>query len=202
MPADHNESVEHHADDLALAQKAASGDKRAQRILVDRLMNRVRATTGYLAGVDADADDYAQLALVEVLKSIGSYRGETRLDYWADKIAVRTAMRHIKKRRKLLNRSAELTPEVVGATDATPHAESARKRLRKHLAQHIAKLSPERRTVVTLRMVHEYSISEIADITGTPINTVRDRLRIGKKNLQKSILADPDMKHWAKSLKK
>ena len=200
MPAEHDESApDSHGDDLELAQKAAGGDKRAQRMLVDRLMNRVRSTVGYLAGGHADADDYAQLALVEILKSLESYRGETKLDYWADKIAVRTAMRHIKKKRRLLNRSAPFTPEIVEGTADSPHRDAARQRLRKRLAAHIAKLKPERRTVVTLRLVHEYSISEIADITGAPINTVRDRLRVGKKNLQKSILADDDMKAWARS---
>lgn len=201
MPADRTDTVSvRHSEDLALARKVAGGDKRATRILVDRLMNRVRATIGYLSGAGDDADDYAQLALVEVLRSIGSYRGETKLDYWADKIAVRTAMRHMKKRRVKMSQMTELTPESMGVDERTPQTLAARRQLRKRLAEHIAKLPTERRTVVTMRLVHEYSINEIADITGAPSNTVRDRLRIGRKELQKSILADPSLKRWAKSL--
>lgn len=189
-----------HQDDLALAQNAASGDKRAQRMLVDRLMNRVRTTIGYLSGGSADADDWSQMALVEILRSVGSYRGETKLEYWSEKIAVRTAMRQIKKRRRLLDRLAPVTPDLAESPGDNPQQHATRQALRKALALHLAALKPERRTVVVLRLVNEHTISEIADITGTPVNTVRDRLRLGRKTLKRRILADPVLKDWAKSL--
>jgi DNA-directed RNA polymerase specialized sigma24 family protein len=33
-------------------------------------------------------------------------------------------------------------------------------------------------------------------MTGAPVNTVRDRLRVGRKQLKKKILTDPSLQDW------
>jgi DNA-directed RNA polymerase specialized sigma24 family protein len=62
--------------------------------------------------------------------------------------------------------------------------------LRRRLAQHLQVLPAQRRVVVLLRFVHGYSIEEIAAITETRPNTVRDRLRVGKQELRRALLED------------
>ncbi len=180
--------------DVALTRAAATGDHVARRDLVSRLLDSVRRTVTYLMGADMDAEDLAQVALIHILRSAGAFRGDCSLEYWADRIAVRTAMKHINKRRRRENLSAgvwEPPAEYLSVDDQT-----SRRRVRVRLAELLQKLSPERRTAVALHHVQGYDLLEISEMTGSPVNTVRDRLRVGRKQLKKHILRDPMLKEW------
>jgi RNA polymerase sigma-70 factor (ECF subfamily) len=52
---------------------------------------------------------------------------------------------------------------------------------------------------VVLHHVEGYGLPEIAEISGAPVNTVRDRLRIGRRQLRQRILADPEVRDWLKT---
>jgi len=180
------------AGDVQLAKRAADGDHKARTQVAERLFSRICTTVRYLVGWDRDADDLVQTALMDILKSLGNYRGEGRLEAWADRITVRTAKRGMVRRRR--------KEEVVRLFDALPFAESPtqpiRGKLREHLALLLQKLPARKRRVVVLRWLYQYSIEEIATITDTPVNTVRDRLRTGRKQLRKWILKDPVLRDF------
>lgn len=143
----------------------------------------------YLAPNHPDVDDLVQRSLIEILRSAGTFRGESSLETWSDRIASRTAMRLIKQRA----RQAEVVTLVA---DPEPDElfsgedEVMKAGLRRRLAGLLSRLSPERRAAVVLHHVHGYSVQEISDLTDTPVNTVRDRLRVGKALLRKYILND------------
>lgn len=180
--------------DTELTAAAASGDAVARRDLVDRVLNQVRRTTAYLTSGGPEADDLAQLALMQILGSAGSYRGECSLEYWADRISVRTVMKHIHKVRRR-ERLSEGMHEPQGQTEEVDEQAEGHG-LRKRLACLLQKLSPDRRTAVVLHHVQGYDLSEISEITGAPVNTVRDRLRVGRAQLRQHILRDPALRDW------
>ncbi|MDJ0762866.1 MAG: RNA polymerase sigma factor [Myxococcota bacterium] len=181
--------------ELVLAQTAASGDKNAQRDLINAVVDQVRRTASYLANPERDADDLAQVALIQILNSVKAFRGECSLRYWADRITVRTAMKQARKRQrrdKLWGTSNfNHLPPARGLEECL-----AQDQIRLRIAGHLKKLSTDRRTAIVLHHIQGYGISEIAEMTGTPVNTVRDRLRVGRKQLKKRILADRSLKEW------
>lgn len=192
--------------DLTLAQAAGRGDLRARQQLADRLFDRVRATVSYLAGGDPDKDDLVQLSLVEILRSAGSFRAEGNLEGWADRIAVRTSLRWLKTRRRrdevlhavddadaLLER---LDTEEASGEGPGLEQEAQRRQLHGRLARLLGRLDPERRAAVLLRWVHGYTVEEIAELTDARVNTVRGRLRRGKRQLRRLILTDPMLRGW------
>ena len=181
--------------DRELAAAAAAGDPDARRRLAERLMDRVRATAAYLAAGHPDAEDYAQLALVEILESAGSFRGASALESWADRIAVRTVMRYVKQRRwRAQHLSFDSEQEAVSAADT--EREVGRRRLARRLAELFAKLKPKQREVVTMRVVLGYSLREIAEATGANVNTVRYRLDTGRNKLRRQLRRDPALREW------
>ena len=188
-------------DDLALTSAAGRAEPRALRAVAERLLDRVRATVHYLVAGHADAEDLVQLSLVEILRSIDSFRGRSRLETWADRITVRTSMRELRRQRQQDQRDqAEAKIDLSPRQDASQEREALRGQLRLRLATKLARLSPERRAVVVLRFVHGYSIREIAEITETPANTARDRLQVGKRLLRGFILKDPVLRDWAEMM--
>jgi RNA polymerase sigma-70 factor, ECF subfamily len=174
-----------------VAFAAASGDPVAMRRLADLLLDRVALTVRYLAGADSDADDYVQMSMMEILRSVGSFRGESSLETWAEKITVRTTMRHLKHRRwrsqiVALDPAPDDVSLAVGADRRV-----AQTSLADRLTSIVGSLTPERREVVTLRLVLGHSIEEISELTGAKINTVRDRLAVARRQLRSKIARDP-----------
>ena len=194
-PATHHDDTTRREADLRLAQRAADGDRGAQEEVVIRVMARVRATVGYLLGPTQESDDIIQQVLIEIVRGVHTYAGFARLETWADRIAVRTTMRAI-KRHRWRERVVRLWPgELPEVADEGGMDDEVM--VRRRLASVLQKIAPERRVALVLRLVHEYSVREIAELTNAPLNTVRDRLRVGREALRKAARRDPVLGEWA-----
>ncbi len=181
--------------DVEMALRAGQGDPTARRELVGRLINRVRATTRYLAGGHPDAEDYAQLAFIEILQSAATYRGDSTLESWAEKITVRTAMRCIKKQR-WRGQYLVINSEHEGRQDGRVEERVANRRVMKRFAEFLGALKPRFRAAMVLKLVYGYSIAEISEITGANEFTVRYLLRVGRKKLRWQLKHDPLLREW------
>jgi RNA polymerase sigma-70 factor (ECF subfamily) len=179
-PADNNEAV-------ALAAQAAAGDTHAQRRLVERLHRRVQSIALSILGNALDAEDATQVILMEILKSIGSFRGES-LTGWSDRIAARTAIRHARQRRihGLRFEATENLDNLAWSKDAAYADADHARDLRDYLAQ----LPEARREVLVLRHMLDYSIDEIAELTDVSPNTVKDRLLHAREQMRRLIRRD------------
>ena len=164
----------------------ATGDPVAQRAVVERLRRRVHAIALSVLGNVPDAEDAAQSGMLEILKSAGSFRGDNLMG-WADRIAVRTAMRHARQRRVRAARQAQTEVEELGelGVEPLPH-----RGLPRPLLEYLGELPEARRVVLVLRHVVGYSIAEIAELTEVSPNTVKDRLTQARTELRKRLRRD------------
>jgi RNA polymerase sigma-70 factor (ECF subfamily) len=103
-----------------------------------------------------------------------------------------------------LRRRERLRAEVHEPEQWTPGTDERAnlRRLRLRLAEKLQQLSPERRNAVVLHHVEGYGVAEIAELTDAPINTVRDRLRQGRKLLRKKIKTDPTLREWVEAMER
>ncbi len=174
-------------DDPELLSLAAAGDPTAQERLVLLLRRRVRTIALAVLGHAADAEDTVQCALMEILASARTFRGDN-LYAWSDRIAVRTAVRHARKRRM---RSAQVDattdPTTLCAAPGSPSPEHA---IPRPILDYLAELPEARRTALVLRHVMDYSLDEIAQLTSTPVNTVKDRLLQARRQVRQRIRRD------------
>lgn len=166
----------------------------AQHEVARLLLPRVRSTVGYLMGGHADADDTIQDVLIEILRSVPSYRGAGVFRAWADRITVRHTMRAIKKRRRR-SRVEPIDEHLDRFATSAPDL-ARRIRLRRRLAMLIGRLSEKHRAAIVLRLVHGYSPEEIAHMTDTQLNTIRDRLRTARAKLRGQARRDPVISAW------
>src|ERR687893_1847043 len=68
--------------------------------LYDLLVRGLSAGLGnYGGGVDANAGDFAQEALIKITGNLDSFRGESRFTTWAQKIAMNVALTELKRSR-------------------------------------------------------------------------------------------------------
>jgi RNA polymerase sigma-70 factor (ECF subfamily) len=167
--------------DLGLMEAVARGDARAREELVRRLMPRAQRLCQALLRNAADAKDACQTALLQVLRSAPTYRGECSLEYWSDRIVTRTALRWMTSERR--KRQASLPHETgVDGGAAQP---------RVLLRECLNRLSEPQRTTLVLRACFEYSVDEIAALTHCSRNTVKDRLTRARQILR-ALVRTPD----------
>ena len=154
------------ADDVELMGRVARGDADAQRQVVRRLLRRVESLCRAVLRGREEALDARQLSIVEILRSAHSFRGSSSLERWADRITVRTTLRAAASERR-----AQRAPVDFERDTTHPTSESVL------LArQYLDGISERQRMVVVMRHSLEYSIEEIAEMTGISQNAVKDRL--------------------------
>lgn len=173
--------------DVELMVAVAANDRIAQRVVVERLARRVRKVTGLLCRTAADADDAAQLALIEILKSAATFRVASSLERWAERITIRTTLRAArleKSRRGLLERWLPAGVLPWGGPPAQASVEEI------GLDALLRQLSRERFQAFALHHALDYTVEEIAELTGSPVGTVKDRLVSARKQLRKLIHAE------------
>ncbi len=178
--------------------RVQAGDADARAELVDRVLDPVLKTTSYLAGGREDARDLAQSALIRILQAAADYRGDASIEYWAKRITVHTCAKAFEKnrrRRGLIERTHDSSPETEGIEERTEAY-----RARRRLAELLGTLEYKVRAVMVLHYLDDRSIAEVADLTEAPVNTVRGRLRDGRKALRKKILNDPLLRVWVKEI--
>jgi len=166
--------------------RVSAKDPVAERILVRRLSGRVARLARLLSGPSVDADDAAQLALLEILGSAGTVRVAASLEAWADRITVRTVARLV--RRESAHKSLLARWIVPGELPWGRRDDAATEPL--GLDAMLARLSAERREALVLRHALEYSVEEIAELTGAHVGTVKDRLVAGRKEIRKALERD------------
>jgi len=176
--------------DLELAKACELGDVQARNVLVKRLMGMVRALTRYLSSGDSESDDYAQLALIEILNSIGKFRGEGTIESWARRVVVRSTIRQIKMKRKQ-RKIVLLDPEAEQKVHLLVRDNTEKNTIARHIAIVLGKLKPKYRIAITLKLVLGYTVDEISDLTDVNAYAVRHRLREGRKKLHRLISCDP-----------
>lgn len=181
-------------DEVDLVRLAAVGERKARETIALRLVKRVRNLAHHLVYDRTEAEDVAQAAMIEVLASLASFRGDSSLAHWADRITARVAYAQLRRHRR---DSEALELEQLGRVTTTTTLQEGDSMLRSRLAAHFHRLQPDRRVVLVMKLIGGCSLSDISLATDAPLNTVKDRLRVGREELRRALLQDPAMKDFA-----
>jgi len=172
-----------------VALRECHSNRTALTAIATQLLPRVRNLIRYLVHGDQDVDDIAQEALLAVLRGLPSYRSEGSLESWADRVVARVTFAWLRRRKP--QRAYHVEVEYESATDDSAQPDEYLRRRR--LVALLDKLPHEQRYALVLHHVVGLSVEEIALDTATKSETVRTRLRLGKRRLRE--LADPQRTH-------
>lgn len=169
-------------DAASLVEAARGGDRRATEALVRRLLPRVRNLARYLVGSDSEVEDMAQQSLIAIVRGLPNFRGEGRLESWADRITVRETLRYAKAKRARRRRE-----EQAGEDPAwRPSLEGAPPGTRRELVRLLDRLPETQREAVVLHHVVGLSVPEAASQLGVSFDTLKSRLRLGMGKLREA----------------
>ncbi|HEY2601692.1 MAG TPA: RNA polymerase sigma factor [Thermoleophilaceae bacterium] len=128
----------------------------------------------------AAAEDIAQEAFLSALRALHRFDRRRPFGPWLHRIVVNRAIDWARAR--ALRRELDVEPPDGELRDDVEG--------RDELASALARLTPERRAVVVLRYVLEYTPGEIAELLDLPRGTVNSRLRRALDDLAHEVARD------------
>src|ERR671917_1304765 len=165
--------------------------------LYDLLVRGLRLGLGnYGGGVDANAEDFAQEALIKITGNLDSFRGESRFTTWAQKIAMNVALTELKRRRwrdvslqDLLDRRSA-TGRGLADPQQTPEQVAVQNQVLAKLRRTIdEELTDRQREAVVAVILEEMPIAEVARRMGTNQNALYKVLHDARKTLKRQMEA-------------
>ena len=150
-----------------------------------------------MLGNDADAEDVTQDVLLQVIRKLDTFRGDSQLSTWLHRVTVNAALAHRQKRANRQKRETnETDPDMLEASapggpvkrwntapdDAALAAEQA-----ETIEKAIGELPPPFRDVYVLADVEGLPNAEIGDMLGLSVAAVKSRLHRARLRMRDAL---------------
>jgi len=167
--------------DGELVETAIAGREASFEELVRRYQRPIAAYVYRMVGDYDSALDLTQEVFIKVYNSLSRYRSEFKFSTWIYKIAHNAAIDHIRRfavREQALasGTDGERREAAIESRRLTPEQESEREERRSEIESVVQLLPAAYRELIVLRHSHDLSYDEIAEVTGLPLGTVKNRL--------------------------
>ena len=167
--------------DVDLVSSALAGREAGFEELVRRYQRPIAAYVYRMVGDYDSALDLTQEVFIKVYNSLFRYRSEFKFSTWIYKIAHNAAIDHLRRhavRGQALTSSteAERREVILESLRLTPEQESEKKERCSEIEAVVHLLPDAYRELIVLRHSHDLSYDEIAEVTGLPLGTVKNRL--------------------------
>jgi RNA polymerase sigma-70 factor (ECF subfamily) len=190
-----NSSGSSGSDDIALVEAARRGDRSCLDQLLRRHYDRVFAVCRRVTGHESDAADAAQEAMILIVRGLDKFDGRSSFATWVYRIATNASLDELRRKRRRplvgLGSNANLDHDAddAQADHADPDSGARIDGIgdRMLLDHALAALAEDFRVPVVLRDVGCLDYSEIADVLGVPVGTVKSRIARGRAQLAASL---------------
>lgn len=181
--------VQPERDDRALVAACLEGDRTAFDEIVARHRRTVYQVCHRFVNNPEDANDLAQETFVRAWKGLASFKGTAALSTWMYRIAVNVCLNRVSAARP---DHEPLDPDrFVDTRTEAPGAALLRGERAAAVRRAIAQLPEKQRATLILRVYHDLSHQEIADILGNTVGAVKANFFHALANLKKTLRSAP-----------
>ena len=184
--------------DLALARRAADGERGAQRELFHAQRASVHHTLFRILGSNRDLEDLVQDAFLEIFRALPSFRGDSTLTRWCQTIATRTAYLAI-SRRKPQAIDLALVEETLPADGDTRRLVQVRQAARRLYAA-LERIDAKQRVAFALAVIDGLSLAEVAHLTESTVVATKTRVWRARRDLMKRAAKDSVLSSYIEEL--
>ncbi len=156
---------------------------RSQREFIDAHIDYIHRILVRIVGPSHLIEDLVQDSLIQVLRSLQTYRGEATLRTWIARITVRVAYAHL-RRNHVQTVPLELVPDVASET-ATGEAQFAARNAGRRMYALLDEMDPKLRVAFVLHAIDGRTVREVAQMTDSNIIATKSRIRRTKAKLRR-----------------
>ena len=179
----------------ALVRRAQAGDPAALSELVQSQQTYVYSIAMSLMHNPADAADMTQEVFIRLMRSLGTYRAETKFTTWLYRLVTNICLDGLRRRGRPVeslddtssggNEDATSIGQRLADSDrwTQPEEEVQLRESATEVRAALAQLPPAQRLALTLHYFEDLRYEDIAEVMGLPLNTVKSHIRRGKERL-------------------
>ena len=175
-------------DDLLTRLQA--GDERALTDLAETYGSKIyQLAFRYLRNRE-DAEEVTQDVLYKVYSKVGAFRGDAALSSWIYRIALNTCNTRLRSRSRYtisIEEQREASGFELAAETEDLGSGIQQEQVTRHVRRALQGLPAEMRQVIIMKEYEGLKFSEIADVLGIPISTVKTRMYTGLTELRKRL---------------
>jgi len=174
----HNKMEQFKDMDAQLIDEVGKGNQAAFDILFSKYNNKLYASLLAFTKSQELAEDLTQKTFIRVWKKIETFRGDSSLFTWIYRIAINLAKNEFSSKQA---KNQGITDNIDDTYDlessvSSPESHAIEAESMQAVMDFIASLPSDLREAISLREFDGKSYEEIAQITGSPIGTVRSRI--------------------------
>ena len=180
--------------DTDLVARAAAGEGDCFDVLVGRYHRPIANFIFRMVSNYETSLDLTQEVFIKVYGSLGRYNPEFKFSTWIYKIASNTAIDYLRKQSVttsplyLVSGNDEEFELPIPAKGPSPERALERTERSAQIEEAISKLPHRYRELIVLRHVSELSYDEIAEVTGLPLGTVKNRIFRAREAMRKHLV--------------
>lgn len=176
--------------DTQIIERTLRGEPDAFGLLVRRWERRIHGLTLRMLGHDDEARDATQETFLSAFRNLSKFRGEAKFSSWIYRIALNVCNTRLRSRSRA-SISIEQQQETVGleipAETADLGSGIQKEQVARYVRRAIQALPPDMRQVIIMKEYDGLKFSEIAEILGIPVSTVKTRMYTGLAELRKRL---------------
>ncbi|MWC30643.1 RNA polymerase sigma factor [Paenibacillus sp. MMS18-CY102] len=172
-----------------LVKQAQRGDKEALvQLIISQQDAYYRLAYSYMKN-EHDAMDAMEDMIVTLYEKLDQLQKGESFYSWSKTILVNRCKTLLRKKERFLPVGDEQEPSLAALSDENPFRNSESEYDMQVLLTH---LNERQREAIELRYVHDLPYQTIADMTGTPIGTIKSRISKSIQKLRSIIGGDRD----------
>jgi len=182
-------------DDATLVAEVKAGNPAVADAFCRRILPVVDKTVRRLLGRDdSEREDLAQIAIIELVKSIGRFRAESSLDTWVSAVTAHVVYKQIRRRPLGRHVSLDLVQdELLQSWRPTGEGVFAAREALSRVLRHLDAVGGKLAWSFILHDVLGHSLTEVASIMGVSEAAAQSRLVRGRARLHERIEDDPEL---------
>jgi RNA polymerase sigma-70 factor, ECF subfamily len=182
-------------EDERLISRASAGDAAAFREIYERHRADVARLVYRMLGGRSDFEDVVQEVFVQVHRSLKDFRGQSKLSTWMHRVTVNVVLMHRRAARSRPVFAEEPPTEGMLRSDHTtaPDEDAERRERMRAFGRLLDRLADKKRIVFVLHELEGVAPTEIAEIVGAPVLTVRTRLFYARRELEGMLRDEPSL---------
>jgi RNA polymerase sigma-70 factor (ECF subfamily) len=173
---------------------AVEACRRGEREAFDRLVLRYQREVYRLCyrfvNNHEDANDLAQEVFLRAWRAIARFRGESSFSTWLYRIAVNACLNFRALRRPSTQELPEGLPDPLPGAEARLLSDDEARRVR----EAVARLPEKQRATLILKVYHERTHEEVAEILGSTVGTAKANLFHALGNLRRLVAERGEMR--------
>lgn len=175
-------------NDAVLLAQVASGEIDALECLFERYRRPVHTLAYGITRSEENAEEVLQDTFYRLYTNAGKLDGSQPLLPWLYRVATNLSYNCARRRWNIMEPLTLLTERLFAPQRRSPEHLAEQRELQDIVHAMLRELPLNHRAVLTLYYLHEYTISEIAEILELPEGTIKSRLHHARKLLKERLL--------------